>query len=82
MKAFKIINKIIPSRNASYNCEGCLCSMSTVGNIMPHETLVIFPTSSALMKFAIRPKNIPIGDTHAIISNKKKVDIFLLSENK
>ena len=76
MKAFKIKNKSNPSRNASYNCEGCLCNISTVGNITPHETLVIFPTSSALMKFVIRPKNIPIGDTHAIISNKKKLIFF------
>ena len=34
------------------------------------DTSVAFPTSSPLIKFAIRPKKIPIGDTHAIISNK------------
>ena len=34
------------------------------------------------MKFAIRPKNIPIGDTHAIISSKKKVSIFFLFAKK
>ena len=34
------------------------------------------------MKFATRPKNIPIGATKAIISNKKKVDIFFLIENQ
>ena len=39
---------------------------------------VVFPTSSPFIKFAIRPKNIPIGDTHAIMSNKKRNDIFFL----
>ena len=46
------------------------------GNITLHETLVTFPTNSPFIKFAIRPKNIPIGETHAIISNKKRDDIF------
>ena len=55
-----------------------LASISIAGNITLHETLVAFPTNSPFIKFAIRPKNIPTGETQAIISNKKKDDIFLL----
>ncbi len=79
---FKIKNKIIPSKNASYNCDGCLGIISIVGNTTLHETSVIFPTNSPLIKFAMRPKNIPIGETHAMTSNKIKADIFLFIENK
>ena len=50
--------------------------MSIFGNMTPHELLVIFPTSSPFIKFAILPKNIPTGETQAIISSKKKVEIF------
>ena len=75
------MNKIIPSRIASYNCEGCQ-HINLFGKITPQEILVILPTSSPLIKFATRPKKIPIGETQAIISNKKKVDKFLFTENK
>ena len=43
---------------------------------------VAFPTSSPLIKLAIRPKKIPIGDTQAMTSNKNKVDIFLDLEKR
>ena len=61
-----IKNKIKPSKKASYNWEGCLGIRSTLGKITLHETSVILPISSPFIKFAIRPKNIPIGDTQAI----------------
>ena len=48
--------------------------MSTFGNITPQDTELILPTSSPLIKFAILPKKIPIGETHAIISSKKNVE--------
>ena len=63
-------------------CEGCLGFISTDGNITDQETLVIFPTSSPLMKFAIRPKNIPIGATHAITSNSNNELKFFFFEKK
>ena len=47
--------------------------MSTAGKITDQETSVTFPTNSPLMKFAILPKNIPIGDTQAMTSSKNKV---------
>ena len=49
-----------------------LALLSILGKITLHETFVILPLSSPLIKFAIRPKNIPIGDTQAIISKKNK----------
>ena len=76
-----IKNKIKPSKKASYNCEGCLGIRSTLGNITLHETFVIFPTSSPFIKFAIRPKNIPIGDTQAIISKKNYILTFFFTAN-
>ena len=47
------------------------------GKTTPQDTVVTFPNSSPLMKLAIRPKKIPTGETQAMISNKKKVGIFL-----
>ena len=82
MIKFKIKNKTIPSRKASYNCEGCLCNISTVGNITLHLTFETFPINSALIKFATLPKKIPIGETQAIISNTKKHFIFLFFEKR
>ena len=45
-----------PSRIASYICDGCLGELSTSGKTTLHGTLVILPTSSPFMKFAILPK--------------------------
>ena len=50
--------------------------LSILGKITPQKTSVVLPTSSPLIKLATRPKNIPIGATKEIISNKKKVGIF------
>ena len=79
---YRIINKRSPSNIASYICDGCLGDISTNGNITLQETLVTFPISSPLIKLVIRPKNIPNGDTHAIISSKKRAETSLLIENK
>ena len=57
-------------------------NISIFGKITLQETLVTFPTSSPLIKFAIRPKKIPIGETQAIISNKKKVFQIFFFEKK
>ena len=73
---FIIINKTKPSKKASYNCDGCLVALSMLGKTIPQKTSVVLPTSSPLIKLAIRPKNIPIGATQTITSNKKKVGIF------
>ena len=40
------------------------------------------PISSPLIKFAMRPRKIPIGETQAIMSNKNNAGRFLLAENK
>ena len=71
-----MINNKAPSRIASYNCEGWRGKESTVGKITDQTTEVCLPYSSALIKFAILPKNIPIGATQAIISNKNRAFIF------
>ena len=76
---FMIINKITPSKKASYNCDGCLKLLSILGKTTPQKTFVVLPTSSPLIKFAIRPKKIPIGATKAIISSRKKVGIFFFN---
>ena len=55
---------------------GCLAIISVVGKITPQGILVTFPISSPFIKFAIRPKKIPIGETQAIISNKKSRYFF------
>ena len=81
-KEFAPWSNIKPSRNASYNCDGCLFNISTVGNITLHLTFETFPISSAFIKLAILPKKIPIGETQATISNKKKDLIFLFLANK
>ena len=52
------------------------------GNTTPHNIFVGLPTSSPLIKFANLPKKIPIGETHAIISNITKNLIFLFIEKK
>ena len=69
-RQFKIINKINPSKNASYNWLGCLGNSPPLGNIIPNVWSVILPYNSPLMKFAILPKKIPIGDTRQIMSVK------------
>ena len=53
--------------------KGVLATYLYVGKITLQETLVTFPYSSPLIKLAIRPKKIPIGETQAMISNKKNV---------
>ena len=75
-----IINKTTPSKKASYNCDGCLMLSSMLGKIIPQKTSVVLPTSSPLIKLANLPKNMPIGETHAIISSKNSVSIFFLIE--
>ena len=47
-----------------------------LGNITLQGTELTLPTSSPLIKFAILPKKIPIGETQAITSNKNKIFIF------
>ena len=42
--------------------------------------LVALPTNSPLIKLAILPKNMPIGETQATISNKKNTGIFFLDK--
>ena len=67
---------------ASYNCEGCLGSISTKGKTTLQGRLVTLPINSPLIKLAIRPKKIPIGATQAITSNKKKLrPSFFLKKN-
>ena len=61
-------NKISPSNNASYNCDGCRIILSILINFTPQGRLVSIPYSSEFMKFAILPKNIPIGATRETIS--------------
>ena len=73
MNKFTKTNKIIPSKKASYNCEGCLGCISIFGKITLQGTDVILPINSPLMKLAILPKKIPIGETQAIISKKNNV---------
>ena len=41
---------------------------------------VALPINSPFTKFAKRPKNIPIGDTQAKMSNIKKTGIFFLKK--
>ena len=79
---FMMKNRTNPSKHASYNWDGCLIMLSTFGKITPQNTLVVLPTSSPFIKLAIRPKNIPTGETQAIMSNKKSDNIFLFKENK
>ena len=64
------MNKNIPSKIASYNCDGCLGILSTNGKITPQIKSVGFPTSSLFIKFAILPKKIPIGAATAMKSKK------------
>ena len=70
-----IKNSIRPSSKASYNCEGCLGNISILPNTTLHGTLLSLPISSPLIKFAIRPKKIPIGETHAITSKKRRDEV-------
>ena len=56
----KIRKRIKPSKKASYIWLGCL-GTSLEEYKIPHWFWVGIPTSSPLIKFAIRPKNIPTG---------------------
>ena len=76
------INKMKPSKKASYSWEGCLAISSIFGKTTPQKALVVLPTNSPLIKLAIRPKNIPIGATHAIKSRKTKKLTFTFFEKK
>ena len=55
----------MPSKKASYNCEGCLLILSTNINCTDQGRLVSIPISSELIKFEILPKKIPIGADRA-----------------
>ena len=70
------MNKIIPSKKLSYNCDGCLGILSIFGKMTPQKPFVAFPISSPLIKFAILPKKIPIGADTDIKS--KKIYLFIL----
>ena len=59
--------------------EGCLGIMSIFGKTTPQGIEEALPTNSALTKFDIRPKKIPIGDTQAM-SSKKKVEILFFAK--
>ena len=63
-------NKIIPSKNASYNCEGCLLILSINTNSTDQGKSAALPYSSEFIKFAILPKKIPIGADKATKSKK------------
>ena len=62
------MNKINPSKIASYNCDGCLNRLSTLINFTPQGKLVSIPYNSEFIKFAVLPKKIPIGATKDTIS--------------
>ena len=48
-------------------------------NNTPRNRANFAATNSPFIKFAIRPKNIPIGETQAIISKRKNVcNLFLI----
>ena len=67
-----IENKTTPSSTASYNIDGCLGMLSTVGNIIPQEVLVGVPYNSALIKFPNLPKNNPMGTYKTMRSDSCK----------
>ena len=50
--------------------------LSILGKITPQKTSVVLPTSSPLIKLAIRPKNIPIGATKQLYLIRKKLVYF------
>ena len=54
-----------PSKKASYNCEGCLLTLSINTNFTDQGISVALPISSEFIKFAILPKKIPIGADRA-----------------
>ena len=54
---------------------------SHISKITDQKMSVFLPINSLFMKFARRPKKIPTGDTHAIISSKKNADKSLFFEN-
>ena len=60
----------IPSKSASYNCEGCLLILSISKNCTDQGTSVALPYNSEFIKFAILPKKIPIGADKATKSKK------------
>ena len=75
-----IVNVSLLQAKSTNNNIDDIISISTDGNITLHDTLLTLPTNSLLIKFAILPKNSPIGETHAIISNKRSLWIFFLYE--
>ena len=77
------MNIIMPSKKASYNCEGCLGKLSIVGYIIANGNSVTLPINSTLIKLAILPKNNPIGATVETKSeSKKKSKLFFLVNKK
>ena len=75
---YNIIKSIIPSKAASYNIDGCLGNMSTVGKITPHSEYVGSPYNSELIKLPILPKNNPMGIKITKKSDNLKNLILLL----
>ena len=65
-----MINRIKPSKRASYICEGCLFKSSILMNFTDQNNSVCLPYSSELMKLDILPKNIPTGAVTATKSKK------------
>ena len=56
LKNTKIRNKINPSKNASYNCDGCRNKLSTWTNFTAQGRLVSTPYNSEFIKLAILQK--------------------------
>lgn len=67
-----------PSKNASYSCVGCLKTFpATLPKFTAHGKSHGAPHNSPLIKFAILPKNNPIGTPINARSNKRKYGIFI-----
>ena len=66
------MKRTIPSKIASYICEGCLEILPPFGKITAQGRVEIFPKSSPFIKFAILPRKRPIGATQATISENLK----------
>ena len=79
-KRYKIINKTKPSKKDSYSWLGCLGISSSL-NFTPHNPFVGLPESSPLIKFAILPRNRPIGTLQeTILANVKKPIFFFFGK--
>ena len=70
------MNKTMPSKKLSYNCEGCLKRLSTLLKLTEKIKSVSLPQSSKIIKFSIQNKKIPIGatrDTKSVYLKKFKL---------